>query len=426
MRSPLAHNCVIYQTFRTMDNKYLGSAHGMIVRTLSLLVLCVVLVAGLWPFHAPGNAVSWLKDENGVRFGRYGTLVSRGPFRAVPSQNDTLCSLEIWLTPGPVTSAGTILAFDSSSDPRTPLSLRQYGSSVAIQRYMIDEQGMPQRPWLKVDRVFREGERVLLTVTSGRGATTIYVNGVLAGRSSTLGLFNRDLTGRLVLANSTVDQSWPGEINQLAIYNRELTPTQVKRHFESGMRDQRPTALGDEAPTALYLFNERDGKIAHNQMDPETDLMMPTKYFVLHPAFLGPLWDQFHDSGAAWTRRSYWQDIAVNVIGFIPVGFVFMAYVVSVRNLQRSALVVIMAGFALSFTIETLQHFLPTRDSGITDLVTNTMGTAIGVALYRLSWVQALVKKAKHSESDLGEDGQEGMATDTCQVTGDQKMPYSA
>src|SRR5208282_701746 len=183
-----------------MSTRYAGSAYATIVQVLSVIVLCIVLVAGLWPFHAPRNAVRWLKDENGVRFARHGTLVSRGPFRAGPSPNDTSCSLEIWLTPGLVTTEGTILAFDSSPDPSTPFSLRQYVSSVAIQRYMIDERGIPRRPWLKVDRVFREGERVLLTVTSGRGATVVYVDGVQAGQDSTLGLVRKDLTGRLVLA----------------------------------------------------------------------------------------------------------------------------------------------------------------------------------------------------------------------------------
>ena len=391
------------RSFKRYGQKCGSSSYETIVPALSLLVLCVILIAGLWPFHAPGNAVSWLTDENGVRFGRHGTLVSLGQFRAVPSKNDTSCSLEIWLTPGLATGQGTILAFDSSSDPRTPFSLRQYGSSMAIQRYMTDEQGVPRRPWLKVDRIFRKRGRVLLTVTSGRGVTTVYVDGALAGRSTTLGMVSRDLTGRLVLANSTVDESWAGEINQLAIYNRELTPAQVKKHFESGMRDQRSIATGEETLTALYLFNERDGKIAHNKMDPETDLIMPAKYFVLHPAFLGPLWDQFHDSGAAWRRWSYWKDIAVNVAGFIPVGFVFMAYFSSVRNIQRSALVVIMIGFALSFSLEALQYFLPTRDSGMTDLVTNTTGTAIGVGLYRLSGLEALVRRTEQSAIRIGE-----------------------
>jgi VanZ family protein len=371
-----------------------GSDPAKVISLLCLLVLGSIAVAGLWPFDAPHNAVSWLRDENGLSFGGHGSAVSAGAFRANGSLSDAGCSLEIFLKPGRITGDGSILAFDSSPDPQVPFLLRQYGTSIAVMRYLMDERGNPYRPWFKVDHVLDAGKPVFVTVTSNKGNIAFFVNGVLAKKFSDSGIDSRELTGRLVLANSTVDDSWTGQIKGLAIYDRELTPGQVGKHFQNWTRDQGPAPAEEQSATALYLFNERGGNIVHNRVDPATDLTLPARYFVLHPTLLRSPWEQYAHKGSVWQHWSFWEDIAVNIGGFVPVGFVFFLFFSSVRRVERRALVVVFLGFFLSLGIEGLQFLLPTRDSGMTDLLTNTTGTALGVLLCRSSFARGRWKKA--------------------------------
>src|ERR1035437_257085 len=371
-----------------------GSAHAKIISLLCLFVLGSIVVAGLWPFHAPRNAVSWLTDENGLRFSGHGSAVSAGTFRTNRPSYDTGCSLEILLKPGRITGDSSILAFDSSPDPRLPFLLRQYGTSIALTRYWVDEQGNVVRPWYNVDHVLEVGRPVFVTVTSNQNNIALYVNGVLARTFSDPGIVSRELTGRLVLANSTVDDSWTGSIMGLTIYTRELTPAQIRKHFQEWTPDQGPPPNERESLIALYLFNERSGNIVHNRVDPATDLTVPAKYFVLHPALFRSTWSQYSYPRSVWKHWSVWEDLGVNIGGFVPVGFVFLAYFSSVRRIERPALVVVLLGFFLSFAVEGLQHFLPTRDSGMTDLLTNTTGTALGVLLYRSAFGRGLWTKA--------------------------------
>ena len=119
------------------------------------------------------------------------------------------------------------------------------------------------------------------------------------------------------------------------------------------------------------------GTVIHNQAAAGADLYIPERYTVADKISLEPFWKEFNMS------RNYWKNNLMNVVGFLPVGFVFYAYFRVARPIRRAMLVTIAVGAATSLTIEVLQAFLPTRDSGTTDLITNTLGTYVGVLCYR-------------------------------------------
>ena len=69
------------------------------LKAICACVLMSILVAGLWPFHAPRNDVSWLSGGSGLVFGKDGSIVSANSFEVDPARDGDSCSLEIWLKP---------------------------------------------------------------------------------------------------------------------------------------------------------------------------------------------------------------------------------------------------------------------------------------------------------------------------------------
>jgi hypothetical protein len=362
-------------------------------------ILCVILVAGLWPFRTPKNSVEWLEGANGLRFGRHGIVASAKSFRAASPSG--ACSLEIWLEPGRMEGSGTILTFDSSPDPKFAFALRQFGDSLAIQRASVDAQGTLIRPWLKTDRVFEKQKRVLLTIAGEQGGTAVYVNGAPAKFSSGFGLASGDLTGQLVLGNSAIRDSWSGQIIGVAVYDYFLTSPQAEAHVKRWTQGQYPVTDGERTPVALYLFNERTGNVVNERMGSGNNLVIPPRYYVLHPPFLNSPWEAYRSRWEGWMSWSYWSDVCLNVVGFIPLGFLFTAYFSLVRPIPRPRATVVVAGVALSLAIEIAQHFLPTRDSSMTDVITNTLGTIVGVVWYRPTLILRLLRSPCMAEVSL-------------------------
>src|SRR5215472_1147597 len=102
------------------------------------LVLCGILVAGLWPFHSPRNEVAWLPEGYGLTVGPHGSMVSAGEFESRKSSFDASCSIELWLRPAVALSSGTILAFYQPSDFSVPFVLRQSLGDLRVERARQD------------------------------------------------------------------------------------------------------------------------------------------------------------------------------------------------------------------------------------------------------------------------------------------------
>ncbi|HEY1658112.1 MAG TPA: VanZ family protein [Candidatus Sulfotelmatobacter sp.] len=355
----------------------------MLLRVACVLVLCGILVAGLWPFHAPRNNVGWLAQGAGLEIGKYGSIVTAGEFTNAKPDTDGSCSLEIWLAPGRASASGTILAFYRPETHSSPFALRQSLSDLSIESLFRGRRQNGSKTKVYVDDFFIHPKLVLLTLSSNPSGTSLYANGAFVKTLPNFRFSPQDLTGRLILGNSPFStHEWSGNVKGLAIYPRGLIPEEVAQHYQQWTAGAQ-SAPGESA-IAFYRFDEGSGPLIHNRVDQATNLTIPSRFFILDEQFLERPWKEFRND------THYWEDVVVNIAGFIPLGLVLFAYFSVAAKFKNAALLTVAIGFAASLTIEVGQAFLPTRNSGMTDLMTNTLGTALGVLLFRLDFVKKM------------------------------------
>ena len=140
-----------------------------------------------------------------------------------------------------------------------------------------------------------------------------------------------------------------------------------------------------------YNFSEGRGKEVKDLGMSGQPLEIPAIFRIPHKTFLKPIRDE-------WRSPSYFWDVLVNVIGFVPFGIALGGYLRFKRGACSSILLVTMAGGIFSLLIETTQWLIPTRASGQTDIVTNTTGALIGAVLVS-AWFDRYMAKAV-GESD--------------------------
>ena len=338
---------------------------------ITLLLLLGIVIACLWPFRAPKNTVSWVTGGRGIAFGRYGDILGSTPLVLPGDREAASASIEIWLQPDPIRDMGSILAVYSSENPRQ-FAIDQWHSGLAIRSAAV---GDPIRtggaPCFTPD-VFTPGKSVFVTITSSERGTEVYLNGSLSKITPTFRITNRMLSGILVAGTAaTMDDDWRGQLRGLAIYKRALDPEQVRNHYSSWTGIGRPHIHDSDGLLALYLFGERTGRSLHNEVTGGSDLYVPERYFIPVKDVLSP------------PSLDDWPDIISNIVGFLPLGFALCGYLIASRRTRLAVVVTSLMCGGFSLALESLQTFLPTRDSSMTDVITNLLGGAIGPLLYR-------------------------------------------
>ncbi len=342
-----------------------------LIAPLCLLTICAILVAGLWPFRAPTNQVTWIQGENGIRFGTHGTALSTEALAI--GGGGGACTIELWIEPAEIWTTGSILTFYNPQAARE-FSIQQDFADLLLTNGSVRDGGKGRQE-LRVENVFRD-KQPFITITSDGRQTVVYVDGRLATSSPGFILSSRDLAGQIIVATSALrNHGWSGDLKGLAIYSTALVSAQVQQHYASWTNLGAPQLDKNTSAVAVYALTEHGGSAIASVIGSAPTLNIPERFGVIDQLrFESPV-SEFR------SQDTYLKNALTNVAGFVPLGFVCGLYLRVVRKTKYVTLKTILVGATVSLAIEYFQSYLPTRFSGITDLITNTAGTWLGVVL---------------------------------------------
>jgi len=352
----------------------------------SVVAVIAILIATLWPLNPIArNGVTWLREGAGLKFENAGVVISSQPLRILEAQADKGLSLELFLQPAYKELKCTILTFYVPFQRRQFL-VRQHGESLIVTHDPAFEVDVTKTTTFELGHYFSPGKLVLLTISSGANGTTVYSDGRIVGLFPNFKISRSELEGQIVLGTSAMNFApWEGQLRGLAIYSKELGAEDALRHYKEWTA---PSGTSDlDRALARYTFGQTSGREIENQVAAGPKLEIQATFSVPHKDFLEPVAKEFRPD---W---KYAINMSINIAGFVPLGLVICAYFSWTKERWQAVLLTTVACGTLSLMIEILQYYIPRRGSGLTDVITNTLGAGLGAVLTQTDSVCHLLQE---------------------------------
>jgi hypothetical protein len=355
-----------------------------ILAGFSVAILFGILFFGLTPKDFSfSNKANWLTDKSGIRFSKYGIAYTHPSvsLSAEKLSESNGFTIEISLKPKSFHEEGFnfLFAIHAGND-RDQLLVGQYRSWVVIMNGDdYDHKRKTKRAAVNI--ASQNPQKTFLTITSGMEGSKVYVDGQLVHTQKDLILkLPKGDKPRFLFGNSVYGRhSWMGDVYGFAFYGKILNTQDIMIHFNKWSKDQNFLFAKKDKPYILYLFDEKSEVRAFDHGGGNNDLKVSSRMHILEKQILSPPWIGFE------LNKSSIQDILLNLVGFIPLGFI-LAATLSQNNVvfkQHAVLMTVVFCFIVSLTIEVLQAWMPSRSSQMMDLMLNTVGALIGAMVCR-------------------------------------------
>jgi len=345
---------------------------------LTIAVLLVTLFFGLrFKGHHFSNDVRWLLKQPGIRFQGHG-IAYTGPIKELNKAGDINTngfSIEIALKPATYhENVFNFLFVIHNGDDGKQLVFGQWRSSLII---MNGDDYDYKRKTKRISLKLAEDSPIpkLVTVTTGKDGTHIYLDGRLARKQRDLTLkIPQGDNARLLLGNSVYGKhNWNGDVLGLAVFRYPLSGQDAAAQFKQWFKDKSFLFAKKYQPDMLYVFDEKSGEKVIDHAGGNNDLHIPSKMKIFNKKILS-----FSSSGLTLNA-----DFVINLIGFIPLGFFLNATFAKTGGgfKRHGFLITVVFCFFVSLFIEVLQAWIPSRSSDVLDLVLNTLGGLLGAGL---------------------------------------------
>ena len=347
-----------------------------------VVVSITILFFGLNPRTLSfSNHVEWIENQSGIRFGKYGIAYTNSvnDDRGGISDSKTF-SIEIALKLKKTNEEGYkfIFVLHNGRDSNQ-LLMGQYRSSIILMNG-DDYAHKRNTKRITLDTALLPTSTFFLTITTNNHGTKLYFEDRLISEKKDLTLeFPNSGKVILVLGNSVYgNHFWQGDIYGLAFYQSTLTSRDVKIHFARWTKENNFSFAKIAQPFILFLFDEKESRWASDTSGGNHSLYIPKNIGTLERKFL-----VLPEKEIRFRMNSI-ADIFLNIVGFIPFGFLLSATLADLGGISRKYRGLITVGlcFMLSLVIEIIQAWLPFRSSSLSDLMFNVFGGWIGSQIY--------------------------------------------
>lgn len=329
-----------------------------------------------------GNNVHWSDLKAGLVFNRYAVAYTDSFFPLSTDGVQDGLTIEMAIQPDFIKQLSLsfiLLVYDGEKERQ--LVIGQWRKSLVIMNGS-DYSNKRRTPkiYLKMDG---NGPH-LVSIVSSESGTRVFLDGALKVTKGDLVLRypSGGRRSRMVVGNSLHGRNpWMGLFQGLAMYDRALDDKKIKAHYKNWQLQQKFDALKADAPRLLYAFSEGGGIRVFDHSGGGVDLIIPPKVVILEKKVLA--WPNLDSIATA----SMVEDVAINFLGFIPLGFLLTITLSRIEriSLRRWAVAAVAIAAGFSLCIEVAQIWIPTRDSSLLDLLLNTLGSGVGVGLGVLS-----------------------------------------